>query len=295
MIISIKPFGDDFATEITGLNIYEPIDDATRDEVISALDRYATVVIRGDPVSEQAQINFALRFGALDTINGVLTTDIKRRVRPELTDVSNMDAGQSLLDLEDRRRLFNLGNRLWHTDSSFKRVAAMYSMLHAHTIVPDGGETQICDLRAAYDALDEKMKLQITEMVAVHSIYTSRAILGFDDFSEEERLALPPICRPLVREHPGSRRKTLFLASHAGQILGLTMAEGRLLIRELMEHATQREFVYTHNWRVGDLLIWDNRCTMHRVRPFNEALYKRDMRRATVMETKPGEVYEALY
>ena len=294
MAISISPIGENFAAEITDLDIGVPFDNVTRDAVISALDIYATVVIRGNPVSQKKQIEFALRFGSLDEVNGVLTTDIKRRVRPELTDVSNIDAEKKLFGREDRRRLFNLGNRLWHTDSSFKRVAAKYSMLHAHTVVPYGGETQICDLRAAYDALDENMKSRIMDLVAVHSIYTSRAILGFDSFSEKERRALPPIRRSLVREHPGSKRKTLFLASHAGQVLGLTVADGRLLIGELMEHATQREFIYTHKWRTGDLLIWDNRCTMHRVRPFNEALHKRDMRRATVMETEPGEVYEAL-
>ena len=294
MAISITPIGENFAAEITDLDIGVPFDNVTRDAVISALDIYATVVIRGNPVSQKKQIEFALRFGSLDEVNGVLTTDIKRRVRPELTDVSNIDAEKKLFGREDRRRLFNLGNRLWHTDSSFKRVAAKYSMLHAHTVVPYGGETQICDLRAAYDALDENVKSRIMDLVAVHSIYTSRAILGFDSFSEKERRALPPICRSLVREHPGSKRKTLFLASHAGQVLGLTVADGRLLIGELMEHATQREFIYTHKWRTGDLLIWDNRCTMHRVRPFDEDLYRRDMRRATVMETEPGEVYEAL-
>ena len=294
MAISITPIGENFAAEITDLDIGVPLNNAIRDAVISALDIYATVVIRGNPVSQKKQIEFALRFGSLDEVNGVLTTDIKRRVRPELTDVSNIDAEKKLIGREDRRRLFNLGNRLWHSDSSFKRVAAMYSMLHAHTVVPYGGETQICDLRAAYDALDENVKSRIMDLVAVHSIYTSRAILGFDSFSEKERRALPPIRRSLVREHPGSKRKTLFLASHAGQVLGLTVAEGRLLIGELMEHAAQREFIYTHKWRTGDLLIWDNRCTMHRVRPFDEDLYRRDMRRATVMETEPGEVYEAL-
>ena len=294
MAISITRIGENVAAEITDLDIGVPFDNSIRDAVISALDIYATVVIRGNPVSQKKQIEFALRFGSLDEVNGVLTTDIKRRVRPELTDVSNIDAEKKLFGREDRRRLFNLGNRLWHTDSSFKRVAAMYSMLHAHTVVPYGGETQICDLRAAYDALDENMKSRIMDLVAVHSIYTSRAILGFDSFSEKERRALPPIRRSLVREHPGSKRKTLFLASHAGQVLGLTVADGRLLIGELMEHATQREFIYTHKWRTGDLLIWDNRCTMHRVRPFDEDSYRRDMRRATVMETEPGEVYEAL-
>ena len=274
MTLDINPISEDFACEITGLNIEKALNDDTRDAIISVLDTYATVVIRGNPVSQKKQIDFALRFGSLDEANGVLTTDIERRVRPELTDISNMDAKKKIFDHYDRRRLFNLGNRLWHTDSSFKRVAAKYSMLHAHTVVPEGGETQVCDLRAAYDALDDKMKLHIMDLVAVHSIYTSRAILGFDNFSEEERLALPPICRPIVREHPGSERKTLFLASHAGQV------------------ASQREFIYTHKWRIGDLLIWDNRCTMHRVRPFDEDLYKRDMRRATVMEMEKGQVYD---
>ncbi|MBT6095996.1 MAG: TauD/TfdA family dioxygenase [Rhodospirillaceae bacterium] len=291
MSVVINPIGVDFAAEIIGLDIGSPIDDATRDEVVATLDKYAVVVIRGERVSEQAQIDFALNFGPLDAINGVLTTDIKRRVRAELTDISNMDEDHALLDLSDRRRLFNLGNQLWHTDSSFKRVAAMYSMLHAHSVTPERGETQVCDLRAAYDSLDDEMKARIEDIVAVHSIYTSRAILGFEDFTDEERRALPPIRRPLVRVLPGSKRKTLFLASHAGGILGRPTAEARLLIRELMEHAAQPQFVYTHNWQVGDLLVWDNRCTMHRARPFDEAKYERDMRRATVMEADAGDVH----
>ncbi len=293
MSIIVNPINADFAAEISGLNIGQAADDATRNEVVAALDRYAVVVIRGEPVSEQAQIDFALNFGPLDTINGVLTTDIKRRVRAELTDISNMDEDSEILDLSDRRRLFNLGNQLWHTDSSFKRIAAMYSMLHAHSVAPERGETQVCDLRAAYDALDDEMKTRIEDMISVHSIFTSRAVLGFEAFSEEERRALPPIRRPVVRVHPGSGRKSLFLASHAGDILGRPTAEARLLIRELMEHAAQPEFVYTHKWRVGDLLVWDNRCTMHRARPFDEARYQRDMRRATVMEAQAGEVHSA--
>lgn len=292
MGISVRPLGHGFAAEITGLDIGAAIDDATRDTVVAALDTYATVVIRGEPVSQEAQIAFAQRFGGLDAQNGVLTTDIKRRVRNELTDISNLDEGDKVLDLADRRRLFNLGNRLWHTDSSFKRVAARYSMLHAHTVTPEGGETQVCDMRAAYDALDDATKARIEPLVAVHSIFTSRGLLGFTEFSDEELRALPPIRRPVVRVHPGSGRKTLFLASHAGSIVGRPLAEGRLLIHDLMEHATQPEFVHTHEWQVGDLLIWDNRCTMHRARPFDEARYKRDMRRATVMESEAAEVDE---
>jgi alpha-ketoglutarate-dependent 2,4-dichlorophenoxyacetate dioxygenase len=290
MTITINPFGADFAAEITGLDISQPIDDAMRDEIVAAIDQYATVVIRGEAVSQDAQIAFAKRFGPLDAQNGVLTTDIQRRVSAQLVDISNMDEAGRLLDLQDRRRLFNLGNQLWHTDSSFKRLAAKYSMLHAHSVSPQDGETQVCDLRAAYDALDDDMKARIDQMIAVHSIYTSRAALGFEDFSDEERRALPPIRRAMVRVHPGSNRKTLFLASHAGRIIDLPVAEGRLLLRDLIDHATQRAFVYTHQWRVGDVLIWDNRCTMHRARPFDEARYKRDMRRATVMETDAAEV-----
>ncbi len=290
MTMSVTALGDGFAAEITGLDIAAPVDEATRESVVAALDTYATVVIRGKPVSQDAQIAFARAFGDLDGHNGVLSTGIERRVREELTDISNLDEKNHVLDRADRRRLFNLGNRLWHTDSSFKRVAARYSMLHAHSVTPEGGETQVADLRVAYDALDAKTKAKIDDMVAVHSIFTSRALLGFEDFSEEERRALPPIRRPLVRVHPGSGRKTLFVASHAGSIHGMPVAEARILIRELIEHATQPAFVYTHRWRVGDLLIWDNRCTMHRARPFDEAAYERDMRRATVMESEAAEV-----
>jgi alpha-ketoglutarate-dependent 2,4-dichlorophenoxyacetate dioxygenase len=292
MTMKINPLGDGFAAEITGLDIAAPVDATTRDAVVGAMDNYATVVIRGEPVDQAAQIGFAKAFGELDSHNGVLTTGIKRRVREELTDISNLDEKSAMLARDDRRRLFNLGNRLWHTDSSFKRVAARYSMLHAHKVTPEGGETQICDMRAAYDALDAKTKAEIEGLTAIHSIFTSRALLGFTDFSEEERRMLPPIRRPMVRVHPGSGRKTLFLASHAGSIIGMPTAEARILIGELVEHATQPRFVYTHHWRNGDLLIWDNRCTMHRARPFDETKYERDMRRATVLETEAAEVDE---
>ena len=290
MPIAVIPLVPSFAAEIPNIDIAQPLVDGARDAIVQALDRHPAVVIRGRPVLEAAQISFAKHFGPLDSQNGVLTTDIQRRVSEELVDIANMDENSDLLDLSDRRRLFNLGNQLWHTDSSFKRVAAKYSMLHAHSVAPEGGATEVCDMRAAYDALDDAMKAKVEDMIAVHSIYTSRALLGFENFSDAERAALPPIRRPIVREHPGSGRKTLFLASHAGRIIGRPVAEGRLLIRDLMEHATQPAYVYTHRWQVGDLLIWDNRCTMHRARPFDEARYERDMRRATVMETEAAEV-----
>jgi len=290
MSVTVSAFSPEFAAEITGLDMAAPVSQATRDMVVRAMDQYAVMVIRGDPVPQEAQITFAKSFGPLDQVNGVLQTDIKRRVSEELVDISNLDEDSDILALDDRRRLFNLGNRLWHTDSSFKRIAAKYSMLHAHSVPPEEGETQVCDLRAAYDDLPEKMKDRVADLTAVHSIFTSRALLGFGNFSDEEHAALPPIRRPMVRTHPGSGRKTLYLASHIGRILGRPVAEGRLLARDLIEHATQPKYVYTHQWRVGDTLIWDNRCTMHRALPFDEARYERDMRRATVMETEAAAV-----
>ena len=290
MSVSITALTPTFGAEITGVDLTRPLDAGTRDLIVDTMDHFAVSVIRGVTVSQDDQIAFARNFGPLDAINGVLQTDIKRRVSSELVDISNMDEDSNIFELDDRRRLFNLGNRLWHTDSSFKRIAAKYSMLHAHAIPPIAGETQVCDLRAAYDDLPKDMKEQVKDLVAVHSIFTSRSLLGFDNFSREEHALLPPIRRPIVRVHPGSGRKTLYLASHIGRILERPVAEGRLLVRDLMEHATQQQFVYTHHWRIGDTLMWDNRCTMHRAMPFDESRFKRDMRRATVMESDSAPV-----
>ena len=184
--------------------------------------------------------------------------------------------------------MFSLGNRLWHTDSSFKKTPAKYSMLHAHTVVPEGGETQFVDTRAAWDALPDRMKRQADALVVEHSIFTSRAKLGFTEFSEQERQATPPVLRRLVQVHPGSGRKALYLASHASHIIDWPVPEGRMLLQDLMEHATQPQFIHTHRWQVGDLVIWDNRCTMHRARAYDADAYRRDMRRATIQDLDPA-------
>jgi alpha-ketoglutarate-dependent 2,4-dichlorophenoxyacetate dioxygenase len=205
-----------------------------------------------------------------------------------LVDISNLDEKNAVLAAQDRRRMFALGNQLWHTDSSFKKTPAKYSLLHAHTVTPEGGETQFVDTRAAYDALPERMKMRIETLQAEHSIFVSRGKLGFTEFSEEERRANPPVHRRLVRVHPGSGRKALYLASHASHIVGQPVPDGRMLIHELMEHATQPQFVHTHKWAPGDLVMWDNRCTMHRGRPYDEVNHRRDMRRATVQDLDPA-------
>lgn len=188
---------------------------------------------------------------------------------------------------EDRRRLFNLGNRLWHSDSSFKAIPAKCSMLHARVIPPEGGEIEFADMRAAWDALSETTKALIEPLVCDHSLVYSRALLGFDTFTEEERRAFAPVPQRLVRRHPGSGRRSIYLSSHIGSIHGWPRPEALALIRDLTEHATPREFVYRHTWRLHDLVIWDNRCTMHRARAFEDQRFKRDMRRLTLQDSAP--------
>lgn len=277
-----------FVAGFAGLDLSRPIDDATFDGIQSALDIHAVGIFQGPPLAEEEQVSFASRFGALEQQNGVLTTGIKPRVSRKLVDISNLDENNALLAEQDRRRMFALGNQLWHTDSSFKRTPAKYSLLHAHAVTPEGGETQFVDTRAAYDALSPKMKTRIDGLVAEHSIFTSRAKLGFTEFSDEERRATPPVHRSLVRVHPGSGRNALYLASHASHIVGWPVPDGRMLIAELMEHATQPQFIYTHCWAVGDLVIWDNRCTMHRGRPYDGSIHRRDLRRATIQDLDPA-------
>jgi len=209
------------------------------------------------------------------------------RLQPQLADVGNLDAEDRILKADDRVRLYQLGNRLWHTDSSFKRLPAYCSILHGRSIPPVGGHTEFADLRAAYDALPETTKRRIAGLVAEHSLMTSRAKLGFSDFDEDERKAFEPVPQVLVRCLQDSSRMSLYLASHAGAIRGMAKGEAEKLLAELIGHATQRQFVYTHRWRVNDLVMWDDRCTMHRGLEFDDQRYKRDMRRATVSDVAP--------
>jgi alpha-ketoglutarate-dependent 2,4-dichlorophenoxyacetate dioxygenase len=288
MSLQIAKLHPMFGGDVTNLELSKPLDQAAMDEIQAALDKYAVLIFHGSKLSEEEQIAFAERFGPLEGQNGVLATNVAARVSRKLVDISNLDENNSVLSAQDRRRMFALGNQLWHTDSSFKKTPAKYSLLHAHTVTPEGGETQFVDTRVAYDALPEKIKLRIEALQAEHSIFVSRGKLGFTEFSEEERRTYPPVHRSLVRVHPGSGRKALYLASHASHIVGQPVPDGRMLIHELMEHATQPQFVYTHKWMPGDLVIWDNRCTMHRGRPYDEVNHRRDMRRATVADLDPA-------
>jgi alpha-ketoglutarate-dependent 2,4-dichlorophenoxyacetate dioxygenase len=204
-----------------------------------------------------------------------------------MVDISNLDLDGSVIASDDRRRMFNLGNLLWHSDSSFKATPAKYSMLHARVIPPTGGETEFADMRAAYDALPDTQKALIEPLVCDHSLIYSRALLGFEDFTAEEKMQFAPVPQRLVRRHACSGRRSIYLSSHIGTIHGWPRPEAMALIRELIEHATQSQFVYRHQWRVHDLMIWDNRCTMHRARPFDDRRFKRDMRRTTLEDSAP--------
>ncbi len=285
MSLDIKQLHPMFVAEVSGLDLRAPIADLPIADLQAAIDEFAVLVLRGAPLEPDQQLAFAQAFGSLET-SGIIRTGRKFRLHQQLADISNLDENERILDADDRRRMSNLGNLLWHTDSSFKRTPAKYSLLHAHAVPGEGGETQFVDMRAVYDALPEKLKTTIEDLIAEHSIFESRAKIGFTDFSEEERAAMPPALQRLVRVHPGSGRKALYIASHASRIVDWPVPEGKCLLLELMERATLPQYIHTHHWQVGDLVMWDNRCTLHRGRPHDPA-EKRDLRRATVEDDGP--------
>ena len=287
MDLKLQPLRPLFAAELTGVDLREPPTPALCAAIDDAMNRYAVVVLRDQLIDDKQEMAFARALGPLEPMPAQVGMDKQRLKHREMVDISNLDVDGSLLPVDDRRRLFNLGNMLWHTDSSFKATPAKYSMLHARSIPPEGGETEFADMRAAWDALPAKMQQRIEHMVCDHSLIYSRALLGFDAFTEEERAAFAPVPQRLVRKHAGSGRRSLYLASHIGAIHGMPRPEALLLIRDLTEHATQREFVYRHTWRVHDLVIWDNRCTMHRGRAYDDQGYQRDMRRMTLEDVAP--------
>ena len=284
MAIRVTPLHPHLGAEIGGVDLREPVPSGDVAEIEAALNQHAVLIFPGQPVSDEQQIAFSRLFGPLETTPIYAGEKRRRLPRAELSDISNLDPDGRIMPLTDSRRLFNLGNQLWHTDSSFKYVPARASLLSAREVPPEGGETEFADLRAAYDALPEESKHRIEGVVAEHSIFYSRSLLGFTDCKEEIRRELPPVPQLVVRTHAGSGRRTLYLASHASRIVGWPTEEGRRLLEELIAFATQPQFVYQHRWRVGDLVMWDNRCTMHRGRPYDEAKYRRDMHRTTVSD-----------
>ncbi len=283
MTLSIRPLNPEFAGEVSGVDITRPL---SRDEVAAieaGMDRFAVLVFRDQRLSDDAQRAFTRNFGSLESSpGGHIATAAERRLPLDMQDASNLDKDHKPLARDDRRRMFNLGNRLWHSDSSYRAVPAKYSLLSGRIVVERGGHTEFADMRAAYDALDAATKAEIEDLVCEHSLMFSRGTLGFTELSASEREMFRPVRQRLVRTHPVSGRRSLFLSAHAGTIIGWPVPEARAFLRDLVEHATQPQFVYSHEWRQWDLVMWDNRQTMHRVTRFNETQV-RDMRRTTVI------------
>ncbi len=282
MTISIRQITPVFAGEVSGVDITQPLSREDVAAVEAGMDRHAVLVFHDQRLTDDAQREFTRNFGVLEASpGGNITRQHERRLPLDMQDASNLDKDQKPLARDDRRRMFNLGNRLWHSDSSYRAVPAKYSLLSGRIVVDRGGHTEFADMRAAYDALDNATRAEIEDLVCTHSLIFSRGSLGFTELSEEERAMFRPVRQRLVRTHPVTGRKSLFLSSHAGTIIGWPVPEARAFLRDLLEHATQPRFVYSHQWRQWDLVIWDNRQTMHRVTRFDETQV-RDMRRTTV-------------
>jgi len=287
MTISIRQVGPCFAGEVEGVDMRRPLTPEEVAAIHAGMDQHAVLVFREQKIDDAQQLAFTRSLGELEHAIGTsLRAASETRLPTTFADVSNLDNNNTPYPRDDRRRLFAIGNRLWHSDSSFKVVPAKYSLLHARSIPSKGGNTEFAHMPSAYDALDDETKAEIEDLVCEHSQIYSRQQIGFYDFTDEERERFKPVRQRLVRVHPDSGRKSLFLASHAGAILGWPIPEARILLRDLIEHATQRQFVYAHKWQVNDLVIWDNRQTMHRARPF-PADQPRDMRRTTLQGEGP--------
>jgi alpha-ketoglutarate-dependent 2,4-dichlorophenoxyacetate dioxygenase len=287
MSVCIRQIHPVFVGEVSGVDITRPLAPAEVAAIEAGMDRHAVLVFHDQRLTDEQQMAFSRHFGVLeDARGGNITRPEDRRLQVGMNDVSNLGKDGRPMDRSSRQRLFNLGNMLWHSDSSFRAVPAKYSLLSARVVNPAGGNTEYADMRAAYDALDAGTRTLIEDLVCEHSLMYSRGSLGLLDYSEEERAMFRPVRQRLVRTHPVTGRKSLYLSSHAGAIVGMPMPEARILLRDLTEHATQLRFVYVHTWRPWDLVMWDNRQTMHRVRRYDES-QPRDMRRTTVAGDAP--------
>jgi alpha-ketoglutarate-dependent 2,4-dichlorophenoxyacetate dioxygenase len=289
MTLTIQPADPerpDFVGEVAGIDLARPISRAEVAAIEAGMDRFAVLVFHDQRIDDEQQLAFTRNFGPLEMATGDFEQK-NRRLSMAVNDISNLDRDAKILARDDRTRLFSLGNMLWHSDSSFKATPAKYSLLSARAIPSSpGGNTDFADMRGAWDALDAQTRGLAQDLVCEHSQLYSRGVLGFTDFTEEERQRFAPVLQRLVRRHPATGRHSLYLSSHAGAIVGWPVPEARALLRDLIEHATQREFVHAHDWRQYDLVMWDNRVVMHRGRRYNTAEV-RDLHRTTVADSAP--------
>jgi len=283
MPVSIRPLHPAFAGEVSGIDCREPLPPQDVAAVEAGMDRYAVLVLRDQHISDAQQLGFTRQFGELESYRtpGHIRRAAESRLGPGMADFSNLDKDGNLMSDQDRVWFFKLADRLWHSDSSFRPVPAKYSLLSGRVIPSWGANTEFADMRAAYDALDDRTRAEVEPLICLHSLLFSREAIGFTELTEQEMAAFRPVRQRLVRTHPITGRQSLFLSSHAGAIEGWTVPEARMFLRDLTEFATQPRFVYAHEWRVGDLVMWDNRTTMHRARRFDRTEV-RDVRRTTL-------------
>ena len=284
LTISLFPVTPHFAAEVGDIDLTRPLDAETLQAVREAFATYAVLVFPAQELTAEQHLAFAKNFGPLEVTVQRSMRHSKLRIQKEFADIANMDGAGELWRKNSRIRLFQMGDRLWHTDSSFKAPSGYASHLYARSVAPLGGHTEFADLRAACDALPAKTKARLQGLIAQHSLIFSRRRLGFTEFTPDEQVAFAPVRRPLLRRIPESGRESLYIASHIGCIEGMADAETEKLLAELIARATQRQFVYTHRWRVGDLVMWDNRCTMHRGTEYEDTRWPRDLQRATTSD-----------
>ena len=285
MTLSYAPLTHTIAAEVSGIDLTHPLTREQVQAIDDGMNRYGVLVFHDQRFDDDTQLAFSRNFGELEVSSGAeMSKPEEMRLKMEMADISNLDANNRLRAADDRKRLGALGNRLWHSDASFRAVPAKYSLLSARIVPPKGGNTEFADMRAAYDALDDATKAVVENLVTEHSNAFSREIIGFErqDYGVENQDKLRPVRHRLVRFDPHTGRKSLYLSAHIGGIIGWPVPEARAFIRDLLEHATQPEFVYAHAWKPWDLVIWDNRTTMHRARRYNDLTDVRDMRRSTI-------------
>jgi alpha-ketoglutarate-dependent 2,4-dichlorophenoxyacetate dioxygenase len=286
-MLTVTPLKPEFGARIEGADLRRPLSAEEFTVMDATINRYGFIVIPGQDIDDDQQMEFAARFGPVDQTRATVDVQKQRLKYSAMNDISNLDEKGQILAADDRRRFFSLGNRLWHSDSSFKATPAKYSLLHARSIPPSGGETEFADTRGAWEALSAELQAQLRDLVCDHSLIYSRAQLGFSEWTEAERRQFEPVPQRLVRRHAESGRIALFLSSHIGRIHGMPTPEAMMLIRDLLEHSTQPCFVHAHRWAVGDVVMWDNRTSLHRGRAYDDRRYKRDMRRVTLLDVAP--------
>jgi alpha-ketoglutarate-dependent 2,4-dichlorophenoxyacetate dioxygenase len=283
----ITSLNREFVGEVSAIDISVPLSPDQVAEIEAGMDRFAVLVFPDQPLTDEEQCTYSRNFGELEaTLIGQMSKPSERRLGPvEIGDISNLDPSGKLRERDDNRRMYALGNRLWHSDASFRATGAGYSLLSARVVPGYGGNTEFADMRAAYDALDEATKTEIEDLITEHSIAFSRGVLGFDNYGEGNADKVRPVRHSLVRTHPVTGRKSLYLSAHIGGIVGWPVPEARAFIRDLTEHATQPQFIHAHRWRVNDLVMWDNRTTMHRARRYRDLNEVRDLHRTSIKGT----------